>query len=143
MVVAWCRCMPCILSKLLYVFQPLAVSGTSGTTCGELWHRTRAVGFAFVIFTHTQLFRCISALMKRRECCMRLVQEGRLSDIMPAGYLPEDHNMRRQMAAEGPDDFVTVEHPLRPGREVREVECSSHSDTDFSSDWEELVEVVA
>ena len=92
---------------------------------------------------HLQLFRCISALMKRRECCMRLVQEGRLSDIMPAGYLPEDHNMRRQMAAEGPDDFVTVEHPLRPGREVREVECSSHSDTDFSSDWEELVEVVA
>lgn len=75
---------------------------------------------------------------------MGLVQEGRLSDIMPAGYLPEDHNMRRQMAAEGPDDFVTVEHPLRSGQEVREaeVECSSHSDTDFSSDWEELIEVV-
>jgi hypothetical protein len=49
---------------------------------------------------HVQLFRCINALLKRRERCLQLVQEGKLSDIMPAGYLPEDHNMRRIMAAD-------------------------------------------
>ena len=84
---------------------------------------------------HVQLFRCINALLKRRERCLQLVQEGKLSDIMPAGYLPEDHNMRRIMAAD-----AEVEEEAAGGQDI---EADPHLlDIDDSSDWDELVEVV-
>ena len=86
---------------------------------------------------HVQLCRCIHALLRRRERCLQLVQEGKLSDIMPAGYLPEDRNMRRIMAA----DAATEEEAEAPGGQ--EVEADPHLlDIDTSSDWDELVEVV-
>lgn len=54
---------------------------------------------------------------------------------MPAGYLPEDRNMRRIMAAD-----ADVEEETPGGQEV---EADPHLlDIDVSSDWDELVEVV-
>ena len=57
-----------------------------------------------------------------------------MSDIMPAGYLPEDRNMRRIMAADAEEEEA-------PGGQ--EAEADPHLlDIDTSSDWDELVEVV-
>jgi hypothetical protein len=83
---------------------------------------------------HVRVFRCITALLKRREHCLQLVQQGKLSDIMPAGYLPEDHNMRRIMAAEARAEVIAADQ--------EEAADPYLIDIDVSSDWEELVEVV-
>ena len=40
---------------------------------------------------HVQVVRCISALKKRRESCLQLLDDGREGEIMPEGYLPFDY----------------------------------------------------
>ena len=37
---------------------------------------------------HVQVVRCISALKKRRESCLQLLDDGREGEIMPEGHLP-------------------------------------------------------
>jgi len=46
---------------------------------------------------HVQVVRCISALKKRRESCLQLLDDGREGEIMPEGYLPFDYNLWRIM----------------------------------------------
>ena len=40
---------------------------------------------------------CISALKKRRESCLQLLDDGREGEIMPEGYPPFDYNLWRIM----------------------------------------------
>jgi hypothetical protein len=57
---------------------------------------------------HVMLVRCISRMNKHREACLELVKEGKIGEIMPAGYLPEDRNLWRLIAGGGNvmgDDF--------------------------------------
>ena len=49
---------------------------------------------------HVQVVRCISALKKRRESCLQLLDDGREGEIMPEGYLPFDYNLWRIMGHE-------------------------------------------
>jgi hypothetical protein len=121
-----CRALDPIRDRFLDFFQPASLPRSDKDT---------HVQFILNHHDHVQLFRCISAMLKRRERCLQLVQEGKLSDIMPAGYLPEDRNMRRIMAAD-----AWLEEEEAGGQEV---EADPHLiDIDVSSDWDELVEVV-
>jgi len=58
--------------------------------CHEMWHILPGL----TSFSYT---RGISALKKRRESCLQLLDDGREGEIMPEGYLPFDYNLWRIM----------------------------------------------
>jgi hypothetical protein len=51
-------CVVVLVVSYLYCTNPIGISVICGLChpCGELWHRTRADGFANVRFTHTHTF---------------------------------------------------------------------------------------
>ena len=56
--------------------------------------------FIFNHSDHVQVVRCISALKNRRESCLQLLDDGRISEIMPEGYIPIDYNLLRIMGGD-------------------------------------------
>lgn len=48
---------------------------------------------------HVLLVRCISVMKRHRETCLELISEGRIREILPERYIPEDRNLWRLIAA--------------------------------------------
>ena len=77
----------------------LVLSVASGPVCKGLSQHAHVDSITSILnhSDHVQVVRCISALKKRRESCLQLLDDGREGEIMPEGYLPFDYNLWRIM----------------------------------------------
>jgi hypothetical protein len=87
-----CRVLNPVRDKFPLLYQPgTSLSGRS---------RDSHLKFIFNHSDHVQVVRCISALKNRRESCLQLLDDGRISEIMPEGYIPIDYNLLRIMGGD-------------------------------------------
>jgi len=83
-----CRVLHPVRDNFPLFFKPTSLPGQS---------KDSHVKFILNHSDHVQVVRCISALKKRRESCLQLLDDGREGEIMPEGYLPFDYNLWRIM----------------------------------------------
>ena len=83
-----CRVLHPVRDDFPLFFKPASLPGQS---------KDSHVKFILNHSDHVQVVRCISALKKRRESCLQLLDDGREGEIMPEGYLPFDYNLWRIM----------------------------------------------
>jgi hypothetical protein len=73
-----CRVLDPVRERFPLFYQPTSLSGRC---------RDSHLNFVFNHSDHVQVVRCISALKNRRESCLHLLDDGRISEIMPEGYI--------------------------------------------------------
>lgn len=86
-----CRVLNPVRDKFPLLFKPSALPGRS---------RDSHLKFILNHHDHVHVVSCISALKKRRESCLQLLDEGRTDEIMPENYVRFDYNLWRVMGGD-------------------------------------------